>query len=411
MAVSRWRKASRTSRFGKAPRAAIVAAGVGFALVAAPSGVSAQQAPAGMIPYDKPVFHNGHRVLWHGPGHAAGVHGGASTSAKAAAGVHDYSILIDPNEPSEARIAAELTAQAQANGVRLRAIAGKTTLPAIGKAVLGSSADLAIAPVDVLAAAGQKPPDWQDRAPYIARLVNQPVEIIAPRSISDVSQLAARKVNIEAAEGASAASATLLFSRLNIAPKLSNQPLADALGDLSDGRLDAVLVIGGRASKSLADFGRDGRFHVLSLAWSPALQGLYSPARLTSSDQPNLIRSNESVDTVSVGMALIALDAAPSSPRVEKLSPFVTQFLDHFSALASNGNMPGWKDVNLAASIDGWPRLASAQSWVEQNKAEAGHSLDSFKTLAQTAVGSNQGPSGSDSDRLYDSLMKWRAAQ
>lgn len=412
MAASRWRKASRTGRFGEALGVATVATALGFVFAAAISGASAQQVPAGMTPYDKPVFRNGHRVLWHGPSHGPGAHSHASTAAGAAsAGNHDYSILIDSSEPSEARIATELTAQAQANGVRLRAIAGKTTLAAIGKAVTSASADFAIAPVDVLLAAHNNPPDWKERAPYVARLINEPIEIITPRSINDVSQLNGRRVNVETGDSASAASAAVLFSRLNVTPKFSNGFLADALGDLSDGKLDAVLVIGGKASKSLADFGRDGRFHVLSLPWSPAVQALYSPARLTSSDHPNLIRPNETVDTLSVGMALVALDAAPSSPRVEKLGPFVTQFLDHFSTLASAGNSSGWKDVNLAANIDSWPRLAAAQGWVEQSKSDTGHALDNFKTLAQSAIASDQGPSGSDSDRLYDSLMKWRAAQ
>ena len=371
-------------------------------------GARAEQVPAGMIPYAKPVFRNGHYVLWHGPSHGGGIR------ARAAAASHNskqFTILVDSSEPSQARIAAELAAQAQANGLGLRPIAGKTSLPAIGRAVLGASADFAITPLDALLAANKAPPDWKERAPYIARLANEPIEIIAPRAIADVGQLAGRKVNVEAADSASAATAALLFARLNIAPKLTNGFLADALGDLSDGKLDAVLVIGGRASKSLADFGRDGRFHILTLPWNPALQALYSPARLANADRPNLIRPNENVDTLSVGMALVALDAAPASPRVEKLGPFAAQFLDHFDALLGPANAAGWREVNLAASIDSWPRLAAAQAWVEQGKSDKGHALDNFKTIAQTATASDQGPSGADSDLLYDSLMKWRAAR
>ena len=229
-----------------------------------------------MIPYPKPIMRNGHLVLWHGPSHGGGVQGHA---APATAGAKEFTILVDSSEPSQARIAAELIAQAQANGLRLRSVAGAASLPAIGKAVLADSADFAIAPLDAVQAAGKNAPDWKERAPYVARLANEPIEIIAPRAITDVNQLDGRKVNVEAADSAAAASAALLFARLNIAPKFSNGFLADALGDLSDGKLDAVLVIGGKTSKSLVDFGRDGRFHILSLPWNPALQALYSPAR------------------------------------------------------------------------------------------------------------------------------------
>jgi uncharacterized protein len=407
-AVSRWRKPLRASRIGEGWRIAIHATALICALGALAVEARAEQVPAGMIPYSKPVFRNGHLVLWHGPSHGGGVNARAEVAASK---TKQFTILVDASEPSQARVAAELSAQAQANGFTLKVISGKTSLAAIGKAVAAHSADFAIAPLDALLAAGKNPPDWKERAPYIARLTNEPIEIVTLRTVTDVSQLAGRKVNVEAADGASAASAALLFSRLNVAPKLTNGFLADALGDLSDGKIDGVLVIGGKASKSLADFSRDTRFHVLSLPWSPAVQPLYSPARLANADQPNLIGTNENVDTLSVGMALVALDAAPASPRAEKFGAFATQFLNHFDALLSAASGSGWRDVNLAAGIEGWPQLAAAQTWVEQGKSDAGHALDGFRTIAQSASVSDQGPSSADSDRLYDTLMKWRAAQ
>ena len=361
-----------------------------------------------MIPYDKPVHRNGHLVLWHGPSHGGGAHARPTATA---AHPKDFSILVDASEPGQARIAAELAAQAQANGVTLRQAAGKGGLASIAKAITADSADFAIAPLDALLAANKNPPDWKERAPLIARLANEPIEIVAPRAIADVAQLNGRKVNVEALDSASAATAALLFARLNIAPKLANGFLADALGDLSDGKIDAVLVVGGKASKSLADFGRDGRFHVVTLPWSASVQPLYSAARLSNADLPNLIRPSENVDTLSVGMALVALDAAPASPRAEKAGAFATQFLDHFDALLGPSGAAGWKEVNLAANVEGWPRLEAARNWLEQNHGDKRHALDAFKSIAQTAEAADQGPSGKDSDLLYESLMKWRAAQ
>jgi len=172
-----------------------------------------------------------------------------------------------------------------------------------------------------------------------------------------------------------------------------------------------VVAIGARASNNLTEFGHTGNFHLLALPWNPAVRALYSPALLTNADYPSLIHADENVNTLSVGMALVALDAEASGPREEKLGPFVTQFLTHFDSLGGAGNSAGWKDVNLAAGVDSWPRIAVAAGWVDQDRSDKGHALDSFKSIAQTAAASDRGPIGDDSDKLYDSLMKWRAMQ
>jgi uncharacterized protein len=407
-AASRWRKPQRAGRFWEGRRAAVCAAAASFAFVGVIVNAHAgDPVPAGMVPYDKPVFRNGHLVLWHGPSHGSG----ASVRAeRAMAKGAEFSVLVDASEPSQGRLAAELASQAQANGLRLHAVSGKTALPAIG-AVAANSADLAIVPLESLIAAAKNPPDWKARAPLIARLASEPIAIVASRTITDIAQLAGRRVSIETIDSASAASAALLFARLDIAPKFTNQSLPDGLDDLASGKVDALVAIGARASKNLAEFGHSGNFHLLALPWTSAVAPLYGPARLTSADYPSLIHADESVNTLSAGMALVALNAEGSSAHEEKLGPFVTQFLAHFDSLAGAANSPGWKDVNLAAGVDSWPRIAVAAAWVDQGAGDKGHALDSFKTIAQAAAASDQGPSSDDSDKLYDSLMKWRAAQ
>ena len=47
------------------------------------------------------------------------------------------------------------------------------------------------------------------------------------------------------------------------------------------------------------------------------MRSLYAPARLTAKDRPNLIEAAEKIDAVAAPRALIALDAAPGSPRAE----------------------------------------------------------------------------------------------
>jgi hypothetical protein len=384
---------------------------------AAPEKAAAQTHARGMVRYDRPVFHNGHLVLWHGAWRS-GSHNsqvfarpGPASSGSAA---RDFTILADGADSSATRMATEF-AQAMQNGEsHIKVIAGKTSSAALDKAVKGDAADLAIVPMDAIGDSGagsaDKSADWRMRAPYLARLDNEPITIIAPLAIADIHQLTGRKVSAAAADGATAASAAIVFSRLNIAPTMTNESLTDALPRLARGEIDAVFVVGVGDAKALADFGKDGRFHVLSVPYVTTLQGLYYPMRLTAREEANLISGDDKVDTIGVPMALLAIDAAPDSPRAVRLSALTDrlfgQFDQNLGALAGSR----WKDVNLAARIPGWPRFGATQAWLDQKQGTPNPALETFRSAAETATSASEGPGGADSDKLYESLMKLSGA-
>ena len=378
---------------------------------APPRPAATSSAPTGMVRYEKPVFRNGHYVLWHGMWRA----GGSAAARLVPAGPHEFLIAADGGDALATGMAAQLAAAMRAGGVQTRAVAGKTSLAALDKAVEGDAADLVIAPMDGLIASGKAQTDhdaadWRDKTPYVLRLADELVELIAPRAIAHVRQLAGRKVNVGAPNSAAAASAALVFSRLNIAPTLTNEDAPSALADLAAGRIDALFVVGGVDAKVLPDLGKDGLFHVVAIPYSPALQALYRPVRLTSHELPGLIGDDEKVDTIGVTAALLAIDAAPHSPRAERLAPLAERLFSSFDQLRDASDNSSWKEVNLTARLTGWPRLGAAQSWLEQNQGPSNAALDAFREAAQAAAGDGEGPSAVDSDRLYDSLMRWNGA-
>ncbi len=250
----------------------------------------------------------------------------------------EFSILADAEDSCAARLAGEFVAALQADGAKGRVIAGRTSPAALAQAVKSDGADLAIAPMDALIDNDKATADWRERAPYIARLGAETIEIVAPRAIVDIRQLAGRDVGFGVVDGAGAATAATLFSRLGVAPKPSFAPLGPALADLAAGKLAAVVAVGAKSSKTLADFGKDGRFHVIPIPWTPALRALYAPARLTAKDRPNLIGAEERIDTLGAPMALIALDAAPSSARAEQFAALTKSFFEAFDKLLGPDN-------------------------------------------------------------------------
>ena len=367
ISVRRWRIGRRVASeggrgqpsAGREPFRRLAAAFAGLAALSSASASFAQTPPPGMVRYDHPVLHNGHLLLWHGAWRdrvrpkaqsqtqsksqgenqtrSIAAPASAPSPAPAAKQPHEFTVLADPDDSCASRLATEFAAAVRVEGAGGRVVAGGVSATALAAAVAGDRADLAIAPLDALVADPQTSTGWRERAPFIARLSAEPVEIIASRDIADARQLAGRDVGYGPADGAGAASATILFSALGVAPRPAYAPLASQLADLSAGKLAAVVAIDGRCSKAIAGFGADRRFHEIAVRWSPALKTLYAPARLTAKDRPNLIEAEEKIDTVGAPRALIALDAAPDTPRAMAAAAAAKSFFEGFDRLLEFG--------------------------------------------------------------------------
>ena len=398
-------------------------------LVLAPISTWAVTAPSGMVPYDRPVFRNGKRVLWHGAWRARSGKTPVATAERAIPTPspppapspppepapkslapppdREINVIAEAQDDCASRMAGELVAMLHAAGLKARAVAGATSPSALALAVIGDTADLAIAPMDALLADDKATAAWRDRAPYVARLANEAIEIVAPRAIADLDQLKKLRDRSGPTVVAQGASAEALLARLGLKPKPAKESLAASLDELAAGKIDAVVVAGAGHSNPLADFGKDGRFHLLSVPWTPALRGGYAPARLTSKDRPNLIRADEKVDAVAASMALIAIDAGQGSPRTAQFAAIVAAFFQKFDILLAENAQASWRDVNLAASAN-WPRLPAAQQWIASGQGATDASLDSFRKMAHSVASTNGGPGAADADKLYQSLMQWR---
>jgi TRAP-type uncharacterized transport system substrate-binding protein len=406
---------------------AVPATPTGDVTQTAPTRGGAPKMPPGMVRYDHPVVHDGKVILWHGAWRdrlrpkdsgqnakdqapaAKTPDPGAAVAAPAKPAPNSFALLADLNDACASRLANDFVAEMHAGGADGRIVAGGVSAAALGAAVNGDSADLAIAPLDALVADPQASAAWRERAPYIAKLSGEPIEIIAARDVADLRQIAGREVGFGVANSADATSAAALFNALGIAPRPAYEPLTDALTDLAEGRLAAVVAVDGRCAPALAQFGADRRFHELAVRWTPAMRAVYAPARLTAKDRPNLIDPAERIDTVAALRALIALDAAPGSSRAQSAAALTKTFFESFDRLLAPDRDDAWRDVNLAAQAP-WPRLRAAQQWSEAARPASDASLQSFRAAARDAASADGGPAAQDSDRLYDSLMQWRGA-
>jgi hypothetical protein len=387
----------------------------------------AQKIPYGMVPYGRPVFKNGKRMLWHGAwrGGALGRYARQSVAPATAkpilalapeptqpAVAKEFAVLADPGDARASRMARDFAAVMSASGAPGRAIVGSTSPNGLGKVLKNDIADFAFVSLDSLLSSAKGDPDWIKRVPFVARLAPETLAVIATREIKSISDLQGKTVSFGDLDSATSTGGRMLFARLGVTANQTNEPLPEALNRLAAGKIDAVVVLGAEESTPLGDFGGDGRFHIVPVPWSPTLEPVYAPAHVTSADLSNLVSAADPVETVGEPMALIALDAAPGSPRADALGRVARVFFDNYDGLLGDEHDSHWRDVNLAADAswptESWPRLGAAQSWLDAKKSSVDGSLETFRASAKSAAASAGWPSAADSDRLYDGLTRWR---
>ena len=262
-----------------------------------------------------PVVRNGKVILWHGawrdgsrrrtraraprPGAERQGPGPERRRPRAAAQPKRRTVSPCspiPTTPARADWPATSSLRCTAGGADGRIVAGGVSAAALGAAVDGDRADLAIAPLDALVADPQASAAWRERAPFIAKLSGEPIEIIAARDVADLRQLAGREVGFGPADSADAASAAILFNALGVAPRPAYEPLADALDDLAAGRLAAVVAVDGRCAPAIAAVRRrqalprtrrslDAGAAVALRAGAPDRQGSPQPHRRRGKDR------------------------------------------------------------------------------------------------------------------------------
>ena len=355
------------------------------------------QAPAGMVPYDHPVYKNGHLVLWHGPSHGGGAPAApAKTAAKPPAG--DIVIIADASDPAERRFANDVAAALGGAQIKTTVSQGAVNAAGLEKAVAQGDAEFALVALVPLLAHDETAP-LRAKAPIAARLGAEVVDIVAGKTIATTAALEGVKVDVGPEGSPQAATLATLFDKLGVHPQLQHHPLDAALALLQAGKLDAVASMGAPTPSSLSDFGAKGEFHEVAVSWSPALRGLFTPATITDHERPHLIGAGGSVLTVGAPVALVALGEAGASDEANKA---VAALYDGIAGQKAPWDGAPWTSVNFACRAPNWPRAKGLDAWFAAHGGSPDPALVAFQSAA--------GDAGGDPDKLYSSLLRWRSA-
>ncbi len=246
-----------------------------------------------------------------------------------------------------------------------------------------------------------------DKIAYVAKLFNEELHLVvrADSGFTSIEQLAGNIVNFGAAGGGTDLTARDIFARLGVAARAVNLSDSDAIGKLRRREIAATVLLGGAPTPALAALGPE--FRLLPVPYAKPLQDDYLPATLAAQDYPGLIEAGRAVDTVAVGVVLIAYNWPKDSDRYRRIERFVETFFDHINDLQVAPRHPKWREVNLAAVLPGLPRFAAAQDWIKRRREEA--SQEQFERFVETR---GAGPvSGDERERLFREFLQWTAAR
>jgi TRAP transporter TAXI family solute receptor len=298
------------------------------------------------------------------------------------------------------------------NKLRVLPIVGRGSVQSVADILFLQGVDIGIVRADTLDYLERKgfAKDIKKQFTYVTKLYNEEMQIIAPKSINSLRDLEGKTVSVDLPNGSTFVTVLTVADRIGIKANWVYIEQRIAMEKLKKGEVDAVIVVGGKPYKSVSNFNNDGRFHLVKVDYEKPLQGDYLPATLTAKDYPNLIAEGESVDTIAVPALLAAYNWAPNTDRYRKLTNFVDAFFTKFPQFQHAPFHPKWKEVSLAAPLQGWTRLPYAQQWLDTHGVEplSRGKFDEF--LKQTSAAGKM-PSETDKEQLFRQFKAWEAEQ
>lgn len=361
--------------------------------LAAPA-LAKQGAPPGMVAYDKPVFKNGRRVLYHGAWRSKGGKSQAAAKSRkapakaqspqapkaAAAQAQDGRVPADA--AAERRTSPLVAAPAAATGAALDNPAQAATatpgaervrLTLAMEATLGAELAAALAPAGVdltVVQAGDADlflmptPVGLSAMPAtpgvvaITRLFDCEAAVVGGAGMATIGDLAGKRVAAPSESTEVGRAARRVFAAAGVHVTFLDAEGAEAAAAMRNGRADGFVAVA--ADPRLDDAPQGAR--LVAVPFAGPVREQFLPAELTKAEFPKLI-AGERIDTVAQPMILAARDPGGDVARRAALSRFTAAF---FTALAS-GALPEhkWRDVNPAAKLP-FSRFEAAQAWVDR---------------------------------------------
>jgi uncharacterized protein len=252
-----------------------------------------------------------------------------------------------------------------------------------------------------------------DKIVYITRLFNEEVHLIAGPDITSIEQLNGRKVNLD--DGRSGTNYTMrdIFKRLGMKVEEVSVSQGEAIRMLDAGEIAATAYIAGKSARLISNLHSERGIHFVPIPFSKEIATEYLPTSFSHDDYPNLVPPGEKIDTIADRVVLIGYNWPHNSDRYRRVQQFVEAFFPKLAAFQNSSFHAKWREVSLAARIDGWKRSDAAEEWLaNQSNGANAEALPPprFRELAITsgAVNPRAADANSKAGQLYQEFLRWR---
>lgn len=252
-------------------------------------------------------------------------------------------------------------------------------------------------------------PDVEKLIRTISRVSLNEVHIIAHQDIDDISELEGKVVNFGPGTERTFSTPYLLFEALDIPVRRVSLSQVEAIRRIETGEIAATVIVAAKPHARVSRLSAKDGVHLLPVKLTKQLASNYVPMRIESADYPELIKEEDSIETVGVANVMITHNWSPSDHRFRKLAAFVEALFSNFDTLHDKRFHPKWREVNFAANVPGWIRFAPAKAWLTEDKTSVVVSLelrDEFERfLKLSGLGKNMNKS--EIDGLFKRFQTW----
>ena len=309
------------------------------------------------------------------------------------------------------RIATDL-ASVLDDGDRIRVLPmmGKGSVQNITDILFLKGVDIGIVQSDVLSFMKRQAVhrNIEARIQYITKLYNEEFHLVSSSRITNVKELAGKKVNFGVKGSGTDMTAQTVFSSLGVKVVPVHFDQALALEKIKQGEIAATVYVAGKPAHAISGLKSKSGLRLLPVPYGGKLQETYLPARLTAEDYPGLVKKGDAVDTIAVGAVMAVFNWRPGSTRHARVVKFIDAFFSKFETFQKAPRHPKWREVNLAAKLPGWTQIAHAEQWLAKNKPRPSANLkQDFKQFV-SAQGPRTALSQPQLESLFKEFVRWQ---
>jgi uncharacterized protein len=259
----------------------------------------------------------------------------------------------------------------------------------------------------------ERVPDIKKQFTYIARLFNDELHVVAPKTIAELRQLSGKKVSFDIPGSGTDYTGRAIFQKLGVTVEAVNVDQVTAMQMLSKGELAAVVSVAAKPVRFIDDIKSDTNLHLLDVPYDESLGALYPPATIAATDYPKLLTSDKPVQTVAVGTILAAYNWPKGSERYKRIARFTDAFFTNFEKFREPQRHPKWKEVNLSAETPGWTRFPAAVEWLERNKTAKTEQAQftAFEAFLKQNSTASDTAEATNKAELFEEFLEWQKKQ